>query len=164
MGFFSRLFSGEKTTSLPSSPPRTVRDLLPVSLYCNKNSFDLTVNSYNNIYANAGNEKVTHLNSLVKETSYWGEVFPFISGPFWGLLTRPISTDEADLIPRIGLNFLYDSSLGMMISKSGDLIFLNIKPTRRSGIFFPGATIDTGIDIRFAKAQMGRNGWKTERF
>lgn len=144
--------------------PYDLRHLIPVSLYCDVESYELVVNVYDEIAEGAGKSNVKHLNSFVSDSSHWGQLSPLILGPYWGILTRTITPQEATDIARIGLNFFYDASLGMLISKKRDLIFLRINPTRRNGIFLPGATIQSGFDVEYAKCQMAKHGWKTEKY
>jgi hypothetical protein len=131
-------------------------------LYCDTDSFGRVVTAYDSYIQGEGRERVSHLNEIAQKVKarYWQEVFPFISGPCWGVLTRPISTEEAARVPQICLRFFWESDLGMLTSDSGDMVYLRIEPTRRCDIFIPFSPLGTPIDVDFAETAMARYNWK----
>ncbi len=172
MSFLSRLFgrednAGDITLPLPRNvrevlAPRTVRDLLAVSVWCDDSTCSLIRQAYNELFPGEGKERITHLNQVARKVSAksWQEVFPFIPSLFWCICYRSLSPDEARTIPIIGRSFVHDGSLGLLTTKAEDVIFMRIQPTRRCGIIPPFAPIGEPFDIRFAKNQMKNDGWK----
>lgn len=139
-------------------------DLLPLSLWCSRNNFGLVTRVYNALVEKAGQERLVHLNELAERSQYqyWQNVFPFIYGHYWGIINKSLIPEDVAFIPYLGLEFLHDSSLGMLCERSGAWVFFNITTTRRGNIFPPEAPIGVMPDLHLTKFLMSRDGWKTE--
>jgi len=171
MSLFRKLVGDFGQIKLPLLPhdrqilaPKTVRNLQPVSIWCDEISYAIVCSEYNSLFAGEGTERVTHLNTVATQLGArcWQEIFPFIPSLFWCISWRVLSHDDAAAIPIIGLSFLYKSDLGMLATKKEDVVFFRIEPTRRCCIFSPSAPLGQPVDLRFAERQMSEHGWKRD--
>jgi hypothetical protein len=172
--FIGRLLGSrkcERGIAFPSPPgvrealaPRTVRDLLPISIWCDAASCALIRAAYETRFAGRGAERVTHLNSVAQKVGarHWEDVFPYIPSTFWCISWRSLTQDEAASLPIVVLSFLYQSDLGMLATDTEDVVLLGIEPTRRCGILPPFAPIGGHIDLNLAESQMRNSGWKCD--
>jgi hypothetical protein len=172
MGFLRKLFGineEERRISVPFPVDSRKlafgmgpRDIAPVSLWCDEGSYSRVIRAYDNLLVGEGLEQVTYLNKIARDVSakYWQEVFPFISSLYWAICWRSLSHDESASIPFIGQEFFFQSDLGLIATKSGDVIFLRIQPTRRCEILPPCSSINAPFDLNYAERQMRRHGWK----
>ena len=122
--------------------PRTVRDLLPISVWCDAASCALIRAAYDSLLIGQGAERVTHLNDVADQINarYWQELFAFIPSPIWCVSWRSLTQDEAVSLPIIGQSFLRQSDLGMLATTAEDVVLFRIQPTRRCGILPPRRT------------------------
>jgi hypothetical protein len=144
--------------------PQSPEELIPVSLYCDFTSFLKVQAVYESLSPKDGSEKVLHLNSLVKRFSfrYWNELFPFLLGPYWGILGKELTSDEAELIPRIASRFFFQPQLGMFVLRKHIITFLRVEPTKTGGIIAAFAPIEEGIKQNFVAGQLKTSGWNIE--
>jgi hypothetical protein len=170
MSIFHKLFSIDggraklsvcfPVTTGERSLPISQRDLLPVSLWCDDGSYSRVAGAYDDIFPGEGAERVISLNKIARGVSatYWLEIFPFIPGVYWCICWRPLTPDEAASIPFFLRSIFFQDNLGMLTSKSGDLVFLKIQPAHRNGIFPPYSPIGKPFDLDYAERQMRNYG------
>lgn len=171
MSFLRRIFSGE--TSVESSLPEVFKpvrrlDVLRVSLYCDSRSYQAVVAAYEALIPGAGSDMVQHLNPLLNlpevrqwagQINLWKALAALINTQVCGSLLRPISPDEAALVPRIGQRFRIETSLGLLTARRGDLIFFATGAFRNASLGPAFSAPDSSIDLDYVRKALQRAGW-----
>jgi hypothetical protein len=179
MNILKRLFSGQASavSSLPEVFKPVAYQYIPrVSLYCDSRSYQEVVAAYKALIpgeASSGmveylSDVVQHLNPLLElpevrqwagQINVWKAVASMINGQICGSFLRPISPEEAALVPRIGQRFRIETSLGLLTARRGDLIFFATGAFRNASLGPAFSAPDTSIDLDYVRNALQRAGW-----
>ena len=148
--------------------PARYDDLLGVSLCCDSQSCQRVLDAYNAQLAGSADRLVQYLNPLLElpeiqqwtgQLSVWKALAAHISRELCGNFLRPISLDEAALVPRIGMRFIIETSLGLLTARNGDLIFFRMSAARHANLGPAFSSPDSRIDLDCAKRSLTSAGW-----
>ena len=155
-------------------PPDDLSLLKSIGIWGDSTSFSLVEKAYKTLLealigpdiAMQDYPYVEHLNKTAaqcKTVPYqWQELLALGFCEFWVVIPGQISFEQASEIPKILVSFCFDKKLGMVIDKQNQMTFFRVGALRQGGIGGHLGTLEEGLDIKYIKAKMKREGLKVE--